>query len=87
MCSVCSAYDVDERKFGTVKMRAPFWIGYFCDHLKSARHKTNCEKKALHEEAEKRRIELGGQPTKRLKQTVLSFGTKILLIARFVTGS
>ena len=58
-CNVCSVFDMEERKFGVVKMRAPFWLGYFRDHLKSARHKSNCEKKALHKEANQRRTKSG----------------------------
>ena len=51
VCNVCSVFDVDKRKYGMVRMRSPFWLGYFKDHLRSARHKENCVKKANHEEA------------------------------------
>ena len=76
VCNVCSVFDMEERKFGVVKMRAPFWLGYFQDHLKSARHKSNCKKKVLHKEANQRRTKSSHPPTKQLKQTVLWFATK-----------
>ena len=52
------------------------WI--FLRSLKSARHKSNCERKALHDKSNRRCTESGNPPTKRLKQTVLSFATKNL---------
>ena len=34
VCSVCSAYDLDQRKLGRVFMRSNFWTSYFCDHVR-----------------------------------------------------
>ena len=28
-CSVCSRFDVEERRYGKIKMKSPFWLGYF----------------------------------------------------------
>ena len=68
VCSVCSMFDIDERKFGLVKMRNHFWLGYYNNYLKSMRHKDNCLKKANHEEANKRRRLNGERPQKRMRQ-------------------
>ena len=76
VCSVCSKFDVDERGFGLVKMRGNFWISYFKDHLRSSRHKNNCQKKALHDAGNKLRSENCQPPNKRLKQSVLPFATR-----------
>ena len=73
VCKICSVFDVEGRRFGVVNMRNNFWLGYFKDHIKSARHKDNVLRKAMHEEAQRQCILAGERPPKRMKQSLLSF--------------
>ena len=73
VCSICLVFNINKRKFGLVKMRNPFWLGYYNDHLKSMRHKDNCLKKVNHEEANKRRQLKDEWPQKQMRQSILSF--------------
>ena len=75
LCSVCSIYDIDERKFGLVKMRNYSWLEYIKDHLTSMRHKDNFLKKTNHEEDNKRRRLNDEKPPKLMKKSVLSFAS------------
>lgn len=75
-CNVCSRWDDDGKNYGFVKMRRNYWIGYFNDHIKSARHGRNCSKKVYHDLANKRRADNGESQEKRLKHsTDISSGT------------
>ena len=76
-CNVCLVWDEDPKSnFGHVKLRNNFWVAYFGDHIKSARHKRNCMRKACHDEGNKRRLERGKKAKKRMKQSLLPFATK-----------
>ena len=61
--------------FGHVKLRNLCWISYFTNHIKSARHKRNCMRKAYYEEENRKQIDSGEAPKKRMKQTILPCNT------------
>ena len=75
-CNVCCIYDYQQLGFRKVCMRNRYWRSYFRDHLHSARHKDNCQRKANHEAANRRQISKWEPPQKKMKQSVLSFATR-----------
>ena len=78
--NVWIVWDEDPKSnFGYVKLRNNFWVAYFGDNIKSARHKHNCMRKACHAKGNKRRLERGKKPKKRMKQSLLPFATKKLI--------
>ena len=79
VCNVCSEYD-DELSFCKVWSCGGFWTTSFKDHVRSARHKDNCVKKASFEAVQQRHLENdGARPHKK----ALTVNIKLLGVRRF----
>ena len=44
-CKICCDWDKEGKKFSCVQIGKKFWFGYFTDHIRSTRHKSNMAKK------------------------------------------
>ena len=72
VCSVCKTFDEEGINFAKVKMRSCFWSYQFVEHVCLARHKDNCLKKAMREEASKKGLTV---QRKSLKQSILPYAS------------